>query len=191
MPKSPGEMIAAVKANMLEKTGKTFEAWVKTAQVSGPPTAKECYTWLKKEHGVPHLSAEIIADKASGACMLEAYNNPDALVEAMYAGPKAGLRPIHDELVKLARKLGKDVIITPCKTYVALRRKKQFAIVKPTTRTRVDLCFTLSGVKPQGRLEAVRRTGDDRISHVIKIESPKEIDAEVKRWLAEAYKQNA
>jgi hypothetical protein len=191
MPKSPGEMIAAVKANMLEKTGKTFEAWVKIAQVSGPPNAKECYTWLKKEHGVPHLSAEIIADKASGACLLEAYDNPDALVEAMYAGPKASLRPIHDELVKLAKKLGKDVIITPCKTYVSLRRKKQFAIVKPTTRTRVDLCFTLSEVKPQGRLEAVLQGSDDRISHVIKIDSPKEIDAEVKRWLAEAYKQNA
>ena len=191
MPKSPGEMIAAVKANMLKNTGKTFEAWVKIAQASGPPTAKECYAWLKKEHGVPHLSAEIIADKASGACLLEAYDNPDALVEAMYAGPKAGLRPIHDELVKLAKKLGKDVVVTPCKTYVSLRRKKQFAIVKPTTRTRVDLGFTLSGVKPQGRLEAVRRAQGDRLSHVIKIESPKEIDAEVKRWLSEAYKQNA
>ena len=108
----------------------------------------------------------------------------------MYGGPKASLRPIHDQLVKLARKLGKDVVITPCKTYVALRRKKQFAIVKPTTRTRVDLCFTLSGVKPQGRLEAVRKIGGDRLSHVIKIESPKGIDDEVKRWLAEAYNQN-
>jgi Domain of unknown function (DUF5655)/Domain of unknown function (DUF4287) len=191
MPMSPGEMIAAVKANMLEKTGRTFEAWVKIAKASGPPTAKECYAWLKNEHRVPHLSAEIIADKASGACLLEAYNNPDALVEAMYAGPKATLRPINDELVKLAKMLGKDVVVIPCKTYVSLRRKKQFAIVKPTTRTRVDLGFTLSGVKPQGRLAAVRQAAGDRISHVIKIESPKEIDAEVKRWLAEAYTQNA
>jgi Domain of unknown function (DUF5655)/Domain of unknown function (DUF4287) len=191
MPMSPGEMIAAVKANMLAKTGKTFEAWVKLAKAGGPPGARECYTWLKKEHAVPHLSAEIIADKASGACLLEAYDDPDALVEAMYSGSKASLRPIHDELVKLARKLGKDVIVTPCKTYVSLRRKKQFAIVKPTTKTRVDLCFTLSGVKPQGRLEAVRQAADARISHVIKIESRKEIDADVKRWLSEAYKQNA
>jgi hypothetical protein len=190
MPKSPGEMIAAVKANMLEKTGKTFEEWVKIAQATGPPSAKQCYAWLKMEHGVPHLSAEIIADKASGACLLEEYDNPDALVEAMYAGPKAGLRPIHDELVKLARKLGKDVVVTPCKTYVSLRRKKQFAIVKPTTRTRVDLGFTLSDVKPQGRLEAVRKAEGDRLSHVIKIESPKDIDDEVKRWLSKAYEQN-
>jgi hypothetical protein len=188
---SPGEMIAAVKANMLEKTGKTFEAWVKIAKASGPRTAKECYAWLKKEHGVPHLSAEIIADKASGDCLLEAYGNPDSLVEAMYSGPKAGLRPIHDKLVKLGRQLGKDVVVTPCKTYVSLRRKKQFAIVRPATRTRVDLCLALSEVKPQGRLEAVRKLASDRISHLIRIESAKEIDAEVKHWLAEAYAQNA
>ena len=191
MPKSPGEMIAAVKANMLEKTGKTFEDWVKIAKAKGPTASRECYAWLKKEHGVPHLSAEIIADKASGACLLEVYDNPDALVEAMYSGPKANLRPIHDELVKLARKLGKDVVVTPCKTYVSLRRKKQFAIVKPTTRTRVDLGFTLSNVKPDGRLEAVRRAAGDRISHAIKIASKNEIDAEVKRRLTEAYRQNA
>lgn len=191
MPMSPGEMIAAVKANMLAKTGKTFEAWVKLAKAGGPPGARECYTWLKKEHGVPHLSAEIIADKASGACQLEVYDNPDALVEAMYSGVKESLRPIHDAVVKLAKKLGKDVVITPCKTYVSLRRKKQFAIVKPTTRNRVDLGLTLPGVKPQRRLEAMRGGSSDRISHVIRIESPDEVDALVKRWLSEAYSQNA
>jgi len=83
------------------------------------------------------------------------------------------------------------VVITPCKTYVALRRKRQFAIVKPTTKTRVDLGFTLSDVKPQGRLEAAGKIGSDRISHLIKIESLKDIDAEVKRWLTEAYNEGA
>jgi hypothetical protein len=43
----------------------------------------------------------------------------------------------------------------------------------------------------QGRLEAVRKLASDRISHLIRIESAKEIDAEVKHWLGEAYTQNA
>jgi hypothetical protein len=191
MPKSPGEMIATVKANMPEKTGKTFEQWVSIAKAGGPATAKECYVWLKKEHGLPHLSAQIVADKVSGQGRYEGYENPNALVDAMYAGPKAELRPIYDELMKLARKLGKDVIVTPCKTYVALRRKRQFAIVKPTTKTRVDLGLTLADVQPVGRLEAAGKIGSDRISHHIKIESVKSIDAEVKRWLKEAYTRDA
>jgi predicted transport protein len=191
MPQSPGEMIAAVKANMPAKTGKTFEQWVKIAKAGGPSIAKECYAWLKKEHGLPHLSAQIVADTVSGQGRYEGYDNQDALVDALYAGPKAGLRPIYDQLVKVARKLGKDVVLTPCKTYVSLRRKRQFAIVKPTTRTRVDLGLTLADVKPQGRLEAAGKTGSDRISHVIKIEALKEIDAEVTRWLTEAYERDA
>jgi predicted transport protein len=191
MPKSPGEMIAAVKANMPEKTGKTFEEWVKIARAGGPSTAKECYAWLKKEYGLPHLSAQIVADKVSGQGRYEAYENSEALVDAMYAGPKASLRPIYEQLVNLARNLGKDVVVTPCNTYVALRRKRQFAIVKPTTKTRVDLGFTLSDVKPQGRLEAAGKIGSERISHFIKIEALKEIDAEVKRWLREAYDRDA
>jgi predicted transport protein len=191
MPNSPGEMIAAVKANMPERTGKTFEQWVESARAEGPSTSKECYAWLKKQYGLPHLSAQIIADKACGQDRFAAYEDADALIDALYAGPRAGLRPIYEELVKLARKLGKDVVITPCKTYVGFRRKRQFALVKPTTRTRVDLGFTLTDVKPQGRLEAAGSTGSERITHIIKIASPKEIDAEVKRWLREAYDQDA
>ena len=191
MPKSPGEMIATVKANMPQKTGKTFEQWVAIAKARGAASANECYSWLKMEHGLPHLSAKIVADKVSGQGRYEGYDNPDALVEAMYSGPKAALRPIHEELVKLARKLGKDVVVTPCKTYVALRRNRQFAIVKPTTKTRVDLGLTLDAVTPAGRLEAAGKVGSDRISHVIKIESTKSIDAEVKRWLKQAYAGDA
>src|SRR4051795_4989444 len=118
MPKSPGEMVAAVKANMPAKTGKTFEQWVAIAKTGGFARARECYAWLKQKHGVPHLSAQIIADSVTGGGRYEAYDNPDALVDAMYSGDKAGLRPIYDELIKIARKLGKDVQLTPCKTYV-------------------------------------------------------------------------
>jgi hypothetical protein len=187
MPKSPGEMVAAVKANMPAKTGKTFEEWLAIAKTGGFVKAKECYHWLKTEHDLPHLSAQIVADSATGGGRYEAYDNPDALVEAMYSGDKAGLRPIYDELIKLARKLGKDVELTPCKTYVGLRRQRQFAVIKPTTKTRVDLGVTLVDAKPEGKLEAAGKVGSDRITHVIKLESIKSIDAEVKRWLKEAY----
>lgn len=187
MPKSPGEMVAAVKANMPEKTGKTFEQWVRIAKAKGHSKARECYAWLKQEHGLPHLSAQIVADTATGGNRYAGYDDPAALVDAMYAGDKAGLRPIYDELIKIAQKLGKDVGITACKTYVTLRRQRQFAIIKPTTKTRVDLGITLADVKPQGRLESANSVGSDRITHVIKLDSIQSIDAEVKRWLKEAY----
>jgi hypothetical protein len=180
-------MVAAVKANMTEKTGKAFEEWVAIAKTGNFANAKECYAWLKQAHGLPHLSAQIVADSVTGGGRYEAYGNPDALVEAMYSGDKAGLRPIYDELIKIARKLGKDVELTPCKTYVGLRRQRQFAIIKPTTKTRVDLGVTLEDFQAEGKLEAAGKVGSDRITHVIKLDSVKSINAEVKRWLKEAY----
>ena len=78
----------------------------------------------------------------------------DALVDAQYAGAKAALRPIYDALLAVVRKFGKDVEVSPKKAYVGLRRNKQFAIIQPSTATRVDVGINLKGIKPAGRLEA-------------------------------------
>lgn len=106
----------------------------------------------------------------------------------MFGGKKAGLRPIYDELLKLAFKLGEDVAVSPGKTIIPFYRRHVFAQVKPTTQARVDLGLSLRGVKPSGRL--VTTGGEvkgDRITHRIGISSVKEMDREVRDWLTRAY----
>ncbi len=111
-------------------------------------------------------------------------------VEAMYAGPKSSLRPIHDALVELGRSLGKDVRVCPCKTMVPFYREHVFAEVKPSSRTRIDL-----GLAPKkSKRKTVKRlisTGGlekgNRITHRISITSLDEIDSEVRRWIEIAY----
>lgn len=116
----------------------------------------------------------------------------EAYVEAMYAGPKAALRPIHDRLLERGLALGADVKVCPCKTIVPLYRKHVFAQIKPTTRTRIDLGFCLRDVEPTGRLlDTGGQATGDRITHCIPISSPEEIDAEVERWLKIAYDRDA
>jgi len=39
------------------------------------------------------------------------------------------------------------------KGYLSIRRSKQFAIIQPSTATRVDVGIQLKGVEPTGRLE--------------------------------------
>ena len=63
----------------------------------------------------------------------------------MYSGGKAGLRPIHDALLKLSRSLGDDVRVCPCKTIVPLYRNHVFAEMGATTAETNDVIWNRGG----------------------------------------------
>jgi hypothetical protein len=180
-----------------EKTGRSLEQWLQLIKQSGPPTEKERRDWLKTEYKFGTNSAWWLAERAEGKGTEDA--DPKAYlraaagyVEAMYAGPKAALRPIHDELLKRARKLGGDVRVCPCQTIVPLYREHVFAQIKPTTRTRIDLGFALGETKPTGRLiDTGGFAKKDRITHRIPLTCVADIDDEVQRWLKVAYDRDA
>lgn len=186
MPKSPKEMGDAIARNLPRKTGRTFDEWVALTKKPGLASRKERIAWLKSEHKLGSVTALFIAAEAEGKSIVDEYSNEDALLDAMYAGERAALRPLYDELAKTAKKLGKDVDLTVCKTYVGIRRGKQFAMVKPW-KTRVDLGLVLRGVQPAGRLGPAGPIGSERMTHRIAISTKKEIDGELKAWLRRAY----
>ena len=183
-------------ATLKDKTGRSVDEWVKLIRKSGPPTEKERREWLKKEHGLGTNSAGWLAERAEGKGgeedTPESYlRAAEGYVEKQYDGPKAGLRPIYDALLKLGLGLGKDVKACPCTTMVPLYRNHVFAQIKPTTRTRIDLGFALGARQAEGRLiDTGGYAKKDRITHRIPISSLDEIDAEVKQWLRTAYEED-
>ncbi len=174
---TPDEMAATMIANMPEKTGKPLGDWLDIVKQSGLDKHGKIVAMLKSDHGMSHGFANLVAAHALKS------DEPVDLVAAQYSGAKAPLKPIHDAIVDFAKTLGADVEIAPKKTSVSLRRKKQFALIIPATRTRVDLGIALKGEEPAGRLEK----GDAMCSHRVRIESVAEFDDEVKQWVAEAY----
>jgi len=168
-----------------ERTGRTLEEWVRMVKKSGAATERERIAWLKAQ-GVTTNYALWIAKRADGHGGADDYD-PDAMVEAMFAGKKAGLRPIYDHVLKLAFRLGKDVRVSPCKTIVPFYRKHVFAQVKPAG-ARIDVGFAFKDMEASGKLIS---TGGfekgDRITHRIPVTSPDEIDKEVEKWLKHAY----
>lgn len=117
--------------------------------------------------------------------------DPEALVEAMFAGPKAALRPIYERLLDLALSLGPDVRICPCKTMVPVYRRHVIAQFKPSTNTRIDVGFALGRTKtPKRLIDTGGLAKGDRITHRISVSSLAEIDEEVIRWLRTAYELN-
>lgn len=173
-----------MEANIREKTGKPVSHWVRIAKASGLEKHGQIVKFLKDEHGFTHGYANLVAHQtlASSADQHE----DDDLVAAQYAGPKAGLKPIYDKVIKAVEAFGKDVELAPKKAYVSLRRKKQFALVQPSTKTRVDLGINIKGKAPEGRLEA-SGSFNAMVSHRVRLESASDFDAEVKNWLKQAY----
>ena len=184
MAKSPEEMAASMVANLKEKTGKSLEQWVRIAKRSKLAKHGEIVKHLKAEHGLTHGYANLVAMEAlkpaGGAA------GSDDLVAAQFAGKKQGLRPIYEALIAAVAKLGQDVEVAPKKTYVSLRRNKQFALIQPSTATRVDVGLNLKGTPPKGRLEA-SGSFNAMVSHRVRVESKGAVDAELKGWLKQAY----
>lgn len=179
MASSPEDQLATMLANIPEKTGKSLDAWKKLITKSGHEKHGQIVKWLKSEHGVTHGFANLISAK-----FRETGEEVD-LIAAQYSGAKAGLKPLHDAIVKFAKTLGKDVELAPKKTSHSLRRKKQFALITPATKTRIDLGLALKGDDPNGRLESYNAM----CSHRVRLETISDFDKEVKTWMKDAYER--
>jgi hypothetical protein len=184
MAKSPEEMLESMIQNLKEKTGKPLDDWVKIAGKSKLAKHGEIVKFLKEEHGLGHGYANLVAQtllQPSGGAPAG-----DDLVAAQYTGVKAGLKPIYDAIIAKILKLGNDVEVSPKKGYVSLRRSKQFALIQPSTATRVDVGINLKGTPPSARLEA-SGSFNAMVSHRVRIENTSGVDAELVGWLKQAY----
>jgi len=185
MAKSPAEMKASMIAGLKDKTGKPLDEWLKIVRSSGLAKHKEIVTLLKTQHGLTHGFANMIALQALGSDSHTA-SDTDSLVAAQYAGAKASLRPIYDAILLAVKKFGPDVEISPKKAYVSLRRTKQFAVLQPSTATRLDVGLVLPGVDPKDRLEA-SGSFNAMMTHRIRVAGREEVDKELLGWRKRAY----
>jgi len=108
----------------------------------------------------------------------------DDVVAALYTGPKAALRPIHDQLMAAIREFG-SFEEAPKKTYISLRRKKQFAMIGPATKTRVEVGLNMKGVPASERLKEMPAGG--MCQYKVNVTDPGEVDDELIAWIKQAY----
>jgi len=166
--------------NMPEKTGKSLEEWIGILKERSFAKHSEAVKFLKTEHGVTHGFANTIVSLSKR----EAAPDED-LVTTQYKGKEA-LFPIYRELISFIKTLGPDVTITPKKTSVSIIRKRQFVLIKPATKTRIDLGFKLKDKPTTERLENSGPFGT-MCTHRVQLTDLADIDNELKEWIQEAY----
>lgn len=174
-----------MEQGLIDKTGKPLEHWIKVVQQQKLDKHKAIVDYLKAKHDFTHGFANFVALKARGADA--ASHDADDLVTNQYKG-KGILTPIYEELIKKVSKFGNDITITPKKDSVSLIRKKQFALIKPATKTRIDLGLKLKDKPTTDRLGNSGPFGT-MCTHRVQLTDKKEVDKELLEWLKEAYEK--
>jgi hypothetical protein len=173
-------------ANIEKATGKTLAEWTAIVQSSGITKHGELVNFLKEKHGFTYGNANTIVHLANQSHAGAAANSDD-LVTDQYKG-KENLKPWYDQLMTAIRGFGSDVEVAPKKGYVSLRRKKQFAIIQPSTKTRLDLGLNIKGVAPSGIVEAAG-SWNAMCTHRVRLENDGMINKEIINWIKQAYDQ--
>ncbi len=169
--------------NMPEKTGKSLVEWKKILIAKSFAKHSEGVKFLKTEHNVTHGFANTIVTLAK-----DEDNSAEDLVANQYKG-KENLKPIYDALIAYVKLLETDVEITPKKDSVSVIRKRQFVLIKPATKSRIDLGLKLKDKPTTTRLESSGPFGT-MCTHRVQLTEVAQIDAELKAWISEAYNQS-
>ena len=172
--------------NIQKKTGKSLAELSAVVTKSGLTKHGEIRDMLKKELGLGHGDANTLVHVVlkSDGTSAAADKSIDTVLDEIYTGPKASMRPIHDALMAKINGFG-DFEIVPKKGYVSLRRKKQFAMIGPKTNTRFEVGINAKDLPKHARL--IEQPKASMCNYVVNVADAKEVDAALIGWIKTAY----
>jgi len=173
-------------SNIEKNTGKKLDQWIAIINKSGFAKHGELVKYLKEKHGFTYGNANVVVHFAKQSHAGAVENNDDLVLE-QYNG-KENLKPWYDKIMLAINKFGKDVEVAPKKAYVSLRRKKQFAIIQPSTKDRLDVGLNIKDVAPSGIVEDGKKW-NAMCTHRIKVEDAKMVNKDLIGWIKKAYEQ--
>ncbi|RPJ24971.1 MAG: DUF4287 domain-containing protein [Chloroflexi bacterium] len=172
--------------NIQKKTGKSLDELAGIVKKSGLTRHGEIRDYLKRELGLGHGDANTLAHtvlQSDGQRAAAGKPTVDVLDE-IYSGAKAHMRPIHEKLMREIARFG-EFEIAPKKGYVSLRRKKQFVMIGPKTNTRFEVGINVKDLKKNARL--LEQPRGSMCNYIVNLTDAQEVDSELIAWIKSAY----
>jgi len=168
--------------NLQKRSGKSLDELYSVLSASGLEKHGQLRDLLKTDLGMGHGDANTVVAlfRQRGQ---ESPAETDVL-DGIYTGPKAALRPIHEALMTAIEGFG-DFEVAPKKAYVSLRRRKQFAMVGPATKTQVEVGINMKGVEGTERLKEQKPGGMCQFK--VRLSDVSEVDDDLTGWLRTAF----
>ncbi|MCB1609263.1 MAG: DUF4287 domain-containing protein [Xanthomonadales bacterium] len=178
----PNAALQTQLSNIQNKTGKTLEQIRALLEATGLSKHGEQREHLMETLGIGFGDANtVIHVLKQAAAPAPASDDP---LDLIYVGAKAHLRPLHEALMKQIDAFG-EFERAPKKTYISLRRKKQFAMLGPATKTQVELGLNVKELPHSARLKVMPPASMCQYS--LRLSDAAEIDAELIAWVRKAF----
>lgn len=166
-----------------EKTGQKSDAIIADIKAQNLEKHGQKINFVKEKYELSHGFANLLAHLSKADFSL---GGSEYTVQAQYVG-KESLMAIYTAVEDFLGTL-EDVEMLPKKAYVTIRSKKQFAIIQPTTKTRVDLGLKFpknyeTDLEPAGSFNTM-------MSHRIRLSDPKDFNKAAKQHLMQAYEMS-
>ncbi len=180
--------------NIQTKTGQSIKSLHDALEKTGLSKVGEKRSWLMETYHLGYGDANAVAlfvgkipaelsGSASSGTAETRMTDGDPL-DALYTGPKAHLRTLHEAVIQHTKAFG-AYEEAPKKTYVSLRRKKQFAMVGPATKDAIEIGLNAKTLPVHPRLKVLPPGG--MCQATTRISKLEDVDAELVSWLRLAY----
>jgi hypothetical protein len=184
-PRTWQGMWAKYAARLQEQTGANVDAWNARIRAEAPADESGLRAWLDERDVHGYQQALLVMERFGWPDFLQM--SDEELLEGQYAG-REHLRPILDRILQVVHDRHPEVEVATRKGYVPLHTpRRQFAVVKATTKSRVDLGLRLDGREPGGRLVQAKGLANETINLRVPLTAVDEVDAEVVALLDEAW----
>ena len=178
--------------NIQTKTGQTIAQLHAVLAASGLAKTGERRTLLMQQFKLGYGDANAVAlfygkplPALGAGAPVAAQAAPDGdPLDGIYTGAKAGLRPLHEAVMNVIHGFG-TFEVAPKKSYVSLRRKKQFAMLGPANKDQLELGLNHKALPPSPRLKT--QPPASMCQYTVRLGQPAEIDAELLAWVRSAF----
>jgi len=177
----PTTATATQLRNIEARTGKSLAAVRQLIAARGLAKHAQVRTMLMEALALGYGDANALALAAAAQDATPPSADP---LDAIYLDAKAALRPLHEHIVGAIAAFG-PFDTAPKKGYVSLRRKKQFAMVGPATRTQVEIGLNARDLPADPRLKASPPGG--MCQYAVRVAQAGEVDAQLLGWLRAAF----
>jgi predicted transport protein len=135
----------------------------------------------------PHMNVAIDEVWSALRFRVAAPKTDDDPVDVHFAGPKAVLRPLYDQLAAHITGLGDDVVVGARASYISFGRPVQFANLRAATKDRLEVSLKLTDPADDPRLVPLPQAAGATMTHKVSLAPTDPIFPELLTWLSQAY----